>query len=128
MSVTCPYCGEAAQLVGGDVIYPHRPDLYALKFWHCQPCDAWTGTHANSREHKPKGRLANAELRRARIDAHAAFDPLWKSGRMKRTDAYEWLRERLGLERTPHIGFMDADGCRRVVAACHTSSGGNSNG
>ena len=118
MTVTCPYCNTPAQLVDGMAIYPHRPDLAHLKFWLCAPCDAWTGTHANSRDHKPKGRLANAELRRARISAHAAFDPLWKTGPMSRGEAYRWLKDKLGLESQPHIGFMDADGCRRVVDAC----------
>src|SRR5436309_3529676 len=39
----CPYCGHFARLVGGDVIYPHRPDLSELWFWQCAPCDAHVG-------------------------------------------------------------------------------------
>lgn len=114
-AVICSYCQQPAQLVGGDVIYPHRPDLYALRFYQCEPCDAWVGCHRETA--KPLGRLANAELRQAKQDAHAAFDPLWQSGRMKRKDAYSWLASRLGIE-TAHIGEFDVETCRRVVEIC----------
>lgn len=63
MKVVCDYCGADAKLVTGDVIYPHRHDLRARRFWQCVPCDAYVGTHANSLNHHPLGRLANAELR-----------------------------------------------------------------
>lgn len=43
--LTCPYCGKPAQLVGGDVIYPHREDLHEKKFWLCTPCNAYVGCH-----------------------------------------------------------------------------------
>lgn len=113
----CPYCGKEAQLVNGDTIYPHRPDLAHLRFYVCQPCDARVGCHPGTA--RPLGRLANAELRQAKMEAHAAFDPLWRSGLMKRRDAYGWLAERLGIERDQcHIGYMDVVECRRVVEAC----------
>lgn len=118
MKVMCPYCKIPASLVGGRAIYPHRSDLWGLKFWVCTSCEAYTGTHANSPDHAPKGGLANAELRSARIAAHAAFDPRWKSGDMRRGDAYRWLQEKLGMTEQPHIGFMDLEQCARVIAAC----------
>lgn len=122
MRVTCDYCHRDAMLVTGNVIYPHRPDLYALKFWQCEPCDAYVGCHKAGKGQgdgtKPLGRLANAELRRAKSDAHAAFDPLWKSRRMKRREAYAWLAAQLGISvNNCHIGMFDVDGCRAVVAA-----------
>jgi hypothetical protein len=116
--VECPYCNVEAALVGGDVLYPHRPDLSALKFWRCAQCGAYTGTHAKSPTHKPKGSLAQEPLRLARIEAHAHFDNRWRKLGVRRTAAYEWLREQLGMDRTPHIGFMDAEQCRRVVELC----------
>lgn len=61
------------------------------------------------------GRLANAETRQLKQAAHAAFDPLWKSGSMSRTKAYAWLRDATGLsERECHIGWMSDDDLRRV--------------
>ena len=114
----CPYCNSEANLVSGHEIYPHRPDLADLKVWACRPCDAWVGTHKNSPEHKPLGRLANAELRKAKMAAHAVFDPLWKSGRMSRREAYSMLSERMSIPKDQaHIGMFDVDQCKAVVDA-----------
>lgn len=35
--MNCDYCNNEVELVGGDAIYPHRPDLHALKFYYCAP-------------------------------------------------------------------------------------------
>lgn len=118
----CPYCNNEPELVGGDVIYPHRPDLAFLKFFLCRPCDARVGCHRGTT--RPLGRLANAELRQAKMAAHNAFDPLWKFNafygqQLKRTQAYEWLAGKLGIEVDRcHIGYMDIETCERVVAIC----------
>jgi len=113
----CPYCGEDAKQTTGREVYPRRPDLHKQIIFACLPCDAWVGTHKNSG--KPLGRLANAELRRAKMQAHAAFDPLWKSGQMTRREAYRRLSEKMGL--TPeetHIGMFDVEQCETVVILC----------
>jgi hypothetical protein len=125
----CPYCDRKADLVGGAAIYPSRPDLFGLKFWRCAPCDAYVGCHKTgawvwrgakkvaSDGTLPLGRLANAALRKAKSAAHAAFDPLWKSGGMTRREAYAWLADALGISPDNcHIGMMDLDACRAVVA------------
>lgn len=120
----CPYCNNPAQLVGGDTIYPYRPDLARLRFWACLPCDARVGCHGGST--RPLGRLANAELRQAKMEAHAAFDPLWKFHTfrngyqtMTRNAAYGWLAGQLGINRADcHIGMFDVAQCRRVVEVC----------
>jgi zinc-finger-containing domain len=119
--VICPYCNAPARLVTGEVIYPHRFDLFAKRFWSCGPCNAYVGTHAKSGE--PLGTLANAETRSARMKAHAAFDPLWKSGAMTRTKAYQWLSKATGIPKaTCHISMMNPDQCRKVVAAVAESN------
>ncbi len=69
------------------------------------------------------GRLANAELRRAKSAAHAAFDPLWQRRPTHRRDAYAWLAEQLGIAvRDCHIGEFDLELCRRVVAVCTSAT------
>jgi len=120
-NVTCPYCSSRALLVTGSVIYPHRPDLHTKKFYSCKPCDAYVGCHPGSTQ--PLGRLANAELRAAKMAAHAAFDPLWKfggnnKGRL-RTKAYSDLAAALHLlPEECHIGMFDVEMCNRVIAFC----------
>lgn len=121
--VKCDYCGNAAKLVTGKAIYPHRPDLFRLNFWQCEPCVAYVGCHkkegGNGDGTKPLGRLANAELRAAKNRAHAAFDPLWRERGMKRHAAYGWLAEKLGVSKAEcHIGMMDLDMCNRVAVVC----------
>lgn len=112
----CPYCGNDAELTIGYKVYPHRLDLADLKVWACFPCDAWVGTHKNSPTHAPLGRLANAELRKAKMAAHAAFDPWWKSGRMTRREAYKKLAELMGMDpKDAHIGMFDVEQCKTVV-------------
>ncbi|EJB2979362.1 hypothetical protein ABXH80_004086 [Salmonella enterica] len=118
MVVLCDYCGKTASLVYGSAIYPHRPDLYSLNFWMCSPCNAWVGCHKNS-DGKPLGRLANSSLRAMKSSAHRAFDPLWKTGRMSRKDAYLWLSKKLGIKFSEcHIGMFDEDMCEKVVELC----------
>lgn len=117
----CPYCGSDAELTTGHKVYPHRPDLAHLKIWACLPCDAWVGTHKNSPTHAPLGRMANAELRRAKMAAHAAFDPIWKSGRMSRSKAYALLASLMNLpKQDTHIGMFDVQQCKQVVEVCKT--------
>ena len=68
---------------------------------------------------KPLGRLANAELREWKKKAHAAFDPLWQGGKMRRNQAYAWLAQRLGLPtHLTHIGMFDVITCQQVVRIC----------
>lgn len=105
-------CGGATSLVGGKRIYPHRPDLYHKRFYLCEQCGAYCGRHP--RTTRPLGTPAGRELREARQRAHAAFDPLWKSGKMKRANAYKWLAKKLGVAAV-HIGESGLGTCNRIV-------------
>lgn len=114
--LTCPYCGNETELVAGAIMYPHRKDLYDLKFWRCEPCDAYVGCHKRST--KPLGTLANAELREARKRAHKAFDDIWRMGFKPRSSAYTWLASVLGIpKRSCHIAMMTEAQCANTVAA-----------
>lgn len=118
IEVFCTYCKTTkADLVTGDVVYPHRADLAALYFWLCPDCGAFVGTHKNSEEHKPLGTLADKATRNARKRAHAVFDPMWKDGHMgSRVSAYAWLQDVLGLSKQAcHISKFDEETCARVT-------------
>lgn len=123
--VLCNYCLKPAKLVTGADIYPHRPDLYSKQFWECKPCDARVGCHAPNKGYgdgsRPLGRLANAELRAAKSAAHAAFDPIWKSGCVSRGVAYRRLAAALAIDKSKcHIGEFDVQTCKQVVELCKT--------
>jgi hypothetical protein len=129
MTPYCQYCKQPAELVGGDVIYPHRPDLAGKKFWHCAPCRAYVGCHPGTTKHL--GLLANAELRKLKSHVHTAFDPLWRHHGMTRAQAYLWLAEGLGIDRRQcHVGMFNEERCRAalVFLSSHQSSGTNPGG
>lgn len=114
MTLDCRYCGEPARLVDGASIYPHRPDLVALKFWRCDPCAAWVGVHKGTEN--PLGILAKAELRKLKSQVHALFDPIWKGRAMKRSKAYRWLAKGLGISKDEcHVGMFDEARCKAAI-------------
>ena len=125
MMVICPYCSHPAKSATGADIYPHLPEIAHKQFYRCQPCNAWVGCHDGT--DKPLGRLADAELRMAKRQCHALFDPLWKR-RMVISDCkkqvarglgYAWLARELGIDaKDCHIGMFDLPTCRRVIAIC----------
>lgn len=121
VSVTCNYCGKPAELDRARHGW----------VWRCVPCDAWVGVNPTSPSKKPIGSLANAELRKARASAHAAFDPMINAARERqeretgkvtgklRAMAYEWLAGQLGI--TPsecHFSRFDLRLCKMVVEVC----------
>ncbi len=110
----CPYCGGHARLRSSAVVY-RRTFGYVYLCEHYPRCDAYVGCHPGTT--RPLGRLADAALRRWKRRAHAAFDPLWRSGRMTRRDAYRVLQHLMGLDETrAHIGQFDIDQCRLLIA------------
>lgn len=122
--VICPYCGQVSALVKGDKVYPKLKDLHDKFFYVCAPCDARVGCHPPSTSPRggigdgtvPMGRLANGELRSAKVAAHHAFDSLHTEGFMTRSQSYVWLARTLGLKRSDcHIGMFDVSQCLRVV-------------
>lgn len=129
MKVICDYCNKEARFVGGKIVYPHRSDLFKKRFWFCEPCAAWVGCHErNVKEgyigHEPLGRLANSELRLARINAHGHFDKLWKAKIFTRGKAYEKLAKYLKIPvEECHIGMFDIDKCLAVLKFNPVGSG-----
>ncbi|MGD9567560.1 MAG: DUF3268 family zinc-finger domain-containing protein [Sedimentibacter sp.] len=116
----CPYCGQQAKYVDSKVVYGRSYGMIYL----CQPCDAYVGVHKGTNE--PLGRLANKELRYWKMAAHEAFDPIWKTKKMKRNNAYKWLAEQLRLSpEETHIGMFDITMCKIVIEICKKYKGEN---
>lgn len=121
--IECPYCKNRALLVDSKEVYSKS---YGM-IWICTPCQAWVGCHANTKDHKPLGRLANKELRQWKQLAHRSFDPLWRrkadrqgvSKSKARKSGYKWLAKEMGMDaRVCHIGMFDVTDCKRVVTVC----------
>ncbi len=114
--LTCPECG--AEMVLKQSRYG---PFYGCIRWATTGCKGAHGAHPDGR---PMGTPATLETRRARIEAHEAFDRLWKSGRMKRKQAYAWLSAAMGMpSEQAHISRFDVAQCRRVVEAVERELG-----
>lgn len=89
-----------ARLTDGAEIYPHRRDLKSIPFWRCDTCGGFVGCHYKAKKDKtqPLGVIATAEVKKARMQLHAALDPLWKSGKLTRRELYQKLSDKLGYE------------------------------
>lgn len=107
----CPYCHIKTE-------YINSIDVYGVDYgmiYICPKCRAYVGVHKGT--NKAKGRLANEELRKRKIEAHFYFDQIYKRGIMKRKEAYKWLSEQLGLPyKYTHIGMFNAETCKKVVS------------
>lgn len=98
-TIYCTGCiGDVeARLTDGRERYPHRPDLAHIPFWKCDACGNYVGCHwKTSKPHRPLGCIATPEILDARKKIHALLDPLWKSGKIKRGQAYAHVSKRLG--------------------------------
>lgn len=99
--IWCVSCGDyvEAELVSGEDVYPHRPDLAHLPFWRCPTCGNWVGTHYKTKTPlKPLGVIANKKMKMLRIAIHKQLDEIWQEGEISRSQCYRWLSKRLGYE------------------------------
>lgn len=93
----CPICG---------IVATKTETKWGVKYIHCGLW-AW-GRHP----------LADAKTHAARQKAHSIFDPLWKSGFLRRGDAYHLLADELKLpERECHMKLMSEAVAKRVPDA-----------
>jgi hypothetical protein len=102
---------------GGKAIWVENQNIYGRNFgrsymiWLCTICKAYVGCHNNTKV--PKGTFADKETRQWRMRAHAALDPLWKSGEHSRADLYRALSDAFGMK--IHIGSSDIERCKEII-------------
>ena len=120
VNIKCPYCGSRALLRPASVVYGERAADPAAPYYVCArypACNSYVAAHRATR--LPMGTLADAELRRKRIQAHAAFGRLEKNGLMSKRQAYLWLQAKLDLpEQEAHIAKLSAFRCEQVIQLC----------
>ena len=119
MQVKCPYCGSFAELVNSKKVYGKD---YG-NIWLCSnypKCDSYVGVHTRGdKKDQPLERLADFHLRRFRNKAHAAFDPIWRSRKLTRPEAYAWLSKKLGIDsKDCHIAMFGIANCKKVIKLC----------
>lgn len=116
----CQYCAGIVRLVPAETVYDECTDRLGKKgemLYQCQNCGARVGCHKGTTQ--PLGSLANEMLRNKRVQAHRAFDGLWKRRGMTRPDAYRWLAKEMNLPmKTAHIGGFDMAQCKKVLDLC----------
>lgn len=111
----CPYCHKQSKLIIRS----------SFQIYSCFDCAAWVGVHKGTT--KALGTLADLPLRRLRIAAHTALDPLWQA-KMKRDKvtkkkarhaAYAWLAGEMGIDvKDCHVAQFDIKQCEQVVGIC----------
>jgi hypothetical protein len=128
VNIACPYCEKPAVFQPSSAHVYHGRDYGPI--YECAPCSAWVGCHPGT--DTPLGRLANKELRQAKMAVHAAFDPIWKAryARKHATDPrytkgmarggrYKRLAELMGIPREEcHIGMFDLAHCQAAIRIC----------
>lgn len=102
-----------------SLLCPDCPGVMTLdpasSFFKCASCNAVHKAHPNG---DPTGYPADKETRKARFDAHKAFEPIEMI--MGKDKAYQWLSERVG---NPHMAKMSFAQCRQVIKICeHVTS------
>jgi hypothetical protein len=124
MLIYCTGCEKEieARLTNGEERYPHRPDLYDLPFWKCDNCHNYVGCHHKTSDRtRPLGVIATPEILTARKKIHAILDPLWKSGKISRNQAYAYVTGKLHY--TYHNGEIrtldEARKIYQIVATLH---------
>lgn len=101
MNVYCCECGcdVKARLSSGKEVYPHRLDLFSLPFWICDSCGNFVGCHYKTKTPtKPLGVIPTKEIKVGRQEIHKLLDPIWKTGRVSRSDCYARLSKTLGRQ------------------------------
>lgn len=113
----CPYCNGTTKVVSEEFIYGRSYKGKSIICCSSFPrCDSFVGTHSDG---SALGRLANKELRKAKIEAHKYFDIIWKKNYMTRSEAYDWLSEELEIPIDyTHMGMFSVKTCKKVVEVC----------
>lgn len=116
IKVTCPFCDQPAEWVSHAEIYGKVFNKDAHMIWLCRPCDAYVGTHQNSK--RPLGQMANAHMRRARkltkeLFINKCLMGNWKCNKTLKSAAYAMLADRMGITVDEcHFGDFTVEQCR----------------
>lgn len=99
----CCECGKEVEceIVSGETIYPHRPDLYNLKFVRHSECGNYTGYYQGEYPTLP-----NKHIRQCRLMAHRMLNSIWKD-RKNRKKYYAFMSN--NFNKSFHWGEIKSD-------------------
>lgn len=110
---TCIYCGNEINLVSNKEVYGRKRGNGMC--YKCSKCDSYVGVHPDLIT--PLGILADKRLRELKKLAHWLFDPLWRNGVYKRSEAYAKLAHKMGIPtRECHFGWFDEKKLLHAIA------------
>lgn len=116
----CPYCGCRSVLRPAEYVYGDNTITQGSMLYVCSgypACNAYVGVHEGTK--KPKGTLADSELRNMRICAHRAMNSLIDNGCMCKNGVYAWLSCSLNLPlKETHIGYFLDYMCEQTIMEC----------
>lgn len=109
-------CDVSARLTNGREVYRYRPDLGDLPFWKCDSCGNFVGCHHKTKDRtRPLGCIPTPELKAARQEIHRIIDPIWKSGRVGRSQLYGMIAHLIGVEEYHTAEIRSVETAREVV-------------
>lgn len=114
----CRYCGDTVSIVSHTILYGREYGDWPYAYLCDNPrCDAYVGLHPDT--DLPLGILADKRTREARKVNKAIFIELQQSRDWRRSEAYAWLAQRLGIPvKECHWGWFDADRAELAGAIC----------
>jgi len=106
----CAECGAPMELRRGPKVF------YQCSGW--PNCKGKLGARPDG---TPKGTPGTKLTKHRRIQAHRAFDLIWKRKLMSRGGAYRWLRQELGLtKKTARISQLTDQQCEGLIELVYT--------
>lgn len=126
VKIKCPYCGRNAVLRPASYVYGDKAiDEYLYVCSAYPECNSYVGVHKGTL--KPKGTLANGDLRNKRIHAHKKLAKLWENGIMSKKQAYRWIQDKFCLSsQQAHIGQFSEYRCDELMRECDKALKNNS--
>lgn len=116
--IYCPYCGAKADLVRARELYgekAHQPEEYMYVCRNYKKgCDAYVTTCRGTK--KPRGFLANGDLRNKRIQTHHWIDKVIELG-FSKNEVYEYLSTKIPFVKEKfHVGESSEYQCQTAIS------------
>lgn len=93
--IYCCCCNrlQSCSMVTGSDIYGPDTKYAWTYFYRCPDCGGYVGV---SHTYEPLGTIPTPEIRALRMQIHNVIDPLWRTGKLKRTEVYRQMTKLLG--------------------------------